>query len=1261
MGSLRLISIESDKKTKRRIRGKIMLVKPPYFTPWTPPLGIGILKSYVEQNGFSAKCFDFNIDSELWGMHHKYFAALQNLEDVWGSDGYSKLWWILNAHLLAYVNGGDAATCVRLLEYIVPLYGIRSDRKTIDTLIPLVERFFDRLSELIESIDWSEYSLVGTSTYTTSLASSLFILKMVKQKHPHLKTVMGGGVFADDLALGSENLDILIQEYPYVEHIILGEGELLLLKILEGDFHEKRVISIADLRGVTLGVENVPIPDFSDLDNTVYHHLSIEGARSCPFQCSFCSETVQWGEYRKKPVNLFVEQVMSLSQRYRNNTFFMGDSLMNPYINQFAAGLIERGANIFYDGYLRADKPVTNHKFVKLWAESGLFRVRLGIESASARVLETMNKKTTPSIISDVLKTLAKTGIRPTTYWIVGFPGETEQDFQETCNFIKDHHKYIYELEAHPYSYYPYGQVGSRLHQCYSLYPEEITKITKFKVWEVIGVKPDRKERYDRLRQISKLTVDLGLPNIYTMADRYRAEERWLRLYPLAIDVYGSAKSFGSEMQTLHHSVGVFSTEYWRQEIDGQSSARSVLCYCTLINKKLDESILSTSINHLIGHHEMLQLRLDNDKYVRDQNPVLPGDGILSVYDCNTECLEEIDKIRAGIIKELSASMRPEPGSSIRVVLLNKKEQSVELLLLIHKAIADASSAVLLLQDLYRIYEQLSNGKAVLLLPASKTYTSFLKKWELGNDSPLSGPLVKEPERKYENNKAEVSGKVRKLSVPMEKEVTARIFSRIIADYGLRPSEAILAALIRSFAKAEIDASITVMRDYRYVEPALEHTVGPLMTIQRLPAEILKDMPLASCLRQILQVLRCKVFSLVGEETVIASNSRFRESPKVGLPGINHLQGLLPGKRVRKPRKIVQTENCWVIANENSLSFGQVLFNLGYLIYDPSFDSDKWVPQGFLLDHNELTPGYSLEVSPVRSENGIQLHFCYEDQIEAQDFIDAILAHFASELNQLICHCEEFVAAREFWSNELYALTKLDTAIGIAEVRTAQDGWGTTHFQIAPSVYKELQEKFVEDLPILLLGAYSVLLSRLSGKQKLLILSEFNRPGESIVLPMKVPTSWEFSFMEFVQRVQQKFAQASQYVSHSLNILAESVERSASGVQSLCFEAGFSFQTHKEKTKTTISSEYLRNYSEAGQRLKLILEVNEGAGGLQLQFAHDRGHFSQDLIDQLVNHLISILNVVSKNVNTNLEDIRLSDQNKFHDSIPLLSSDSFNF
>src|ERR1044071_10290768 len=143
-----LVNIVGTKSTARCVdrKSKVFLIKPPLFTPWPPPLGIAILKTYLQQHGYNAQCVDFNVDPELWGMHHKYFTILRSLEDVSINDGYSKLWWILNAHMLAYVNrNGDSAACTKVLETVAPLYGISIERKVVEALLPLVERFFARL------------------------------------------------------------------------------------------------------------------------------------------------------------------------------------------------------------------------------------------------------------------------------------------------------------------------------------------------------------------------------------------------------------------------------------------------------------------------------------------------------------------------------------------------------------------------------------------------------------------------------------------------------------------------------------------------------------------------------------------------------------------------------------------------------------------------------------------------------------------------------------------------------------------------------------------------------------------------------------------------------------------------------------------------------------------------------------------------------------------------------------------------------------
>jgi radical SAM superfamily enzyme YgiQ (UPF0313 family) len=271
------------------------------------------------------------------------------------------------------------------------------------------------------------------------------------------------------------------------------------------------------------------------MDN--YYHLSIEGARSCPFQCTFCSETIQWGKYRMKPIDRFANQVVELARKHSNKSYLFGDSLMNPYLNRFAEALINTGANVQYDGYLRADQPVADRAKTQMWARSGLYRARLGVESAAPNVLKLMNKMTNPKTISEAVRSLAAAGVRTTTYWVVGFPGETDDDFEETLEFIRAHSSDIYELEGHPYWYYPYGQVGSRLFKSISLYPEEMTELLKFRIWDIPEVQPSREIRYSRLHRMAEVAFKLGLPNIYTLKERYEAEKRWHSLHPNARDI----------------------------------------------------------------------------------------------------------------------------------------------------------------------------------------------------------------------------------------------------------------------------------------------------------------------------------------------------------------------------------------------------------------------------------------------------------------------------------------------------------------------------------------------------------------------------------------------------------------------------------------------------------------------------------------------------------------------------------------------------
>lgn len=952
---MNLVSLGRTDKLRKLVqlesKGKVLLVKPPYFSPWTPPLGIAILKSFLEPHGYPVRCYDFNSDPELWGMHHKYFSVLQTLEDVSINDGYSKLWWILNAHMLAYANGASAEACATVLASVVPLQGMQISQEVIHALLPLVENFYKRMNEVTEQFNVSEYSVVGTSSYTTSLGPSLFFLKKVKEQYPHIKTIMGGGAFADDLALGSDNLDTLIRNYDFVDHFILGEGELLLLKLLQGEFAHKRVISIADLKGANLPMEQVPIPDFSDVGTENYFHLTIEGARSCPFQCSFCSETIQWGDYRKRPMSLFADQVVELAQQYKNKSFFMGDSLMNPYINQFAGQLLERKADILYDGYLRADKPVMNRSFVKMWADSGCYRVRLGIESAASSVLDKMDKMTTPQVISDVLKTLASAGIRTTTYWITGFTGETEEDFQETLEFIREHHRYIYELEAHAYYYYPYGQIGSRLHQCHSIYPDSVTDIIKFKVWEINDANPPRVERFNRLRRVSELASALGLPNIYTMTDRFAAEERWHRLYPLALEVYDGTRLHRKLPQFSSQPIAVFDTNRYQGEVRSEA-ATAILCYRVTVKGTLDEAVLAAAVEQVVRYNDVLQLRLQDDQYLASSPDDLSPGELTSFVSPSDEERINLRDFMDQTVERIAAQMGPAPNNSLRVVVVRNGEIS-EVLLLAHRAIADGRSITFLCEDLFRIYEQLLNKRELSLCPVKKTYTELMQ--ELKETIFTSSPGL-------ETGDAALASE----TISLDKKLLKKLFSETLKESDLTPLEVITMSLLRSLSKVSNGAEqlIDVTADYRSIDDSLDHTAGPLTRIYELP-------------------------STTFEAGALASLPRIRKN----------LKDFVPGKLEPAPRRNV---------NER-----RVLLNLEFFVAEPWVGGDLWTAQGFLQPRGRMDGSYLLEIVPLVSRDAIEVIFNYRNTVS--QLVQSIKARVGEEIDHALDDSHHYAAAKTFW------------------------------------------------------------------------------------------------------------------------------------------------------------------------------------------------------------------------------------------------------
>lgn len=527
---------------------KILLSVLPYWAPVLPPVGLARLKSFLEPRGYEVKIVDLIVKTEALEFYYGYFNVLKKCIHDQKKGNFKNIGHdVLQNHMMAHLNKEDEKEYVELVKILIyNSYYVNLEDEYVYELNQLVSNYYKILEEyFLFVLEFENPRVLGVTVYKHTLAVSLFVLKLTREKYPQIKTVIGGGLFADTHLVGTPNFERLLEVTKgYVDKIIIGEGELLFLEYLQGKLpEEKRVYTMEDIGGKFLDLKGAKPPDLTDLNLRKYSHLPATASFSCMYKCSFCNEVKFRGKYRKRDIIETVDEMVELYNTLELNNvnsghqlFFMTDSLVNPIISDLANELIKRGISLYYDGYYKVDDAATDADNTFLWRKSGLYRVRLGVESGSQKMLDLMRKGINVSQIKKAIVNFALAGIKTTTYWVIGHPGETEEDFRMTLDLIEELKHDIYQAECNPFLYHYAGQNSSDKwkDKRMLLYPEEARKLLIFDSW-TLDIEPLRETAYERMQRFVDHCRKLEIPNPYSFNEIFDADRRWEKLHKCAV------------------------------------------------------------------------------------------------------------------------------------------------------------------------------------------------------------------------------------------------------------------------------------------------------------------------------------------------------------------------------------------------------------------------------------------------------------------------------------------------------------------------------------------------------------------------------------------------------------------------------------------------------------------------------------------------------------------------------------------------------
>jgi len=437
----------------------VLLLHPPAVKPAEPPLGTAVLLASLQRRGFAATALDANLAAYLYLLDPGRLAA------VAGPAPPTAVHRALRhaAPALAQLRSPAAlasfdryATAVRHLNTALTLWrgAGRSERLTLgdyerDDLSPFSPGDLERLAagetstlfmsyfeeELLPRVAALRPRVIALSVnYRHQVLPAFELAGLLRRRLPDVQLVAGGGVFTSWRST-LRRLDLRFSPFT---RVVFGPGEKPLADLAAGVAPAESYF--LEDRG---GVDFVPDYRFASLVDYLspLPVLPLSASRGCYWHnCLFCPEaTAPTHPYAALPPDHFPPLLRELSGRYGVRHFHFTDNALPPATLRRLAAEAPLLSGLSWHGFVRFEPALLDPALCAGLAASGCGMLQLGLESGSQAVLDRLCKGTRLEEVARILHNLKDAGIASYVYVMLGTPGETESDAEQTLRFLEEH------------------------------------------------------------------------------------------------------------------------------------------------------------------------------------------------------------------------------------------------------------------------------------------------------------------------------------------------------------------------------------------------------------------------------------------------------------------------------------------------------------------------------------------------------------------------------------------------------------------------------------------------------------------------------------------------------------------------------------------------------------------------------------------------------------------------------------------------------
>jgi anaerobic magnesium-protoporphyrin IX monomethyl ester cyclase len=322
--------------------------------------------------------------------------------------------------------------------------------------------------------------LVGLTVLTPEVKNAIEIAMALKSTNS-VPIVWGGWhvtLFSEQFAVSE-----------LVDYAIVDEGDTKIVELADvlskGGKYPNKIIASSN----KLDLNGLPHPDYSmitEIENYITRPLSdkfqekmghtirwlpYQASRGCPHNCNFCINVVTGNQqYRTKSPEKVLDEISRIVDEFRLDHLKIIDDnffVKKAWAQKICESILKRGLKFTWDAECRVDyfrDGFVDDDFLNLLKASGLVQLTLGVESASKNTIKILNKGINVEDTRRAITTLNKHDMVARCSFMVGLPGEGQDDILTTAAFISEFLECPnFEVGVQTYRPYPKSKIADKL------------------------------------------------------------------------------------------------------------------------------------------------------------------------------------------------------------------------------------------------------------------------------------------------------------------------------------------------------------------------------------------------------------------------------------------------------------------------------------------------------------------------------------------------------------------------------------------------------------------------------------------------------------------------------------------------------------------------------------------------------------------------------------------------------------------------------